>query len=267
LDLANSQLDNNIRKQVQLQEDLDNKDLALDIDKICFQLKNNSKNISLHPGVENIDASGSEPESWRKFSCKNREESQAARASSSQVRSDIENLLNTSSSQMVAHWNRTNQAFKQRTEECEEAQNQLKSKLGMIQKEIKDQNNYIEKIKAAIRAKGAPLKVSQTRLEKRSHRPEIENCNDDAHIKMVAEVGTIHDTIDQLNAKLAQAQEAKGELLSIEKNLENDIGVKSNSLRIDRHKCLGIRSSFPYHMRADIASKNPVFYYTYYNIV
>ena len=30
----------------------------------------------------------------------------------------------------------------------------------MIQKEIKDQNNYIEKIKAAIRAKGAPLKVS-----------------------------------------------------------------------------------------------------------
>ena len=36
-----------------------------------------------------------------------REESQAARASSSQVRSDIENLLNTSSSQMVAHWNRS----------------------------------------------------------------------------------------------------------------------------------------------------------------
>ena len=49
--------------------------------------------------------------------------------------------------------------------------------------------------------------MSQTRLEKRSHRPEIENCNDTAHIKMVDEVSTIHDTIDQLNAKLAQAQE------------------------------------------------------------
>ena len=54
---------------------------------------------------------------------------------------------------------RTNQALKQRTEECEEAHNQLKSKLGMIQKEIKDQNNYIDKVKAAIRAKGPPLKV------------------------------------------------------------------------------------------------------------
>ena len=58
---------------------------------------------------------------------------------------------------------------------------------------------------------------------------------------MVEEVGTIHITIDQLNAKLAQAQEAKAELLSIERNLQNDIGVKSNSLRIDKHKCLGVR--------------------------
>ena len=132
-------------------------------------------------------------------------------------------------------------AFKQRTEECEEAHKQLQGKLGMIQKEIKDQTSYIDKVKAAIRAKGPPLKVSQSRLEKRSHRPEIENCNDSAHIKMVEEVGTINDTIEQLNAKLAQAQEAKGDLLSIEKNLLNDIGVKSNSLRIDKHKCLGIR--------------------------
>lgn len=111
----------------------------------------------------------------------------------------------------------------------------------MIQKEIKDQNTYIDKVKAAIRAKGPPLKVSQSRLEKRTHRPEIENCNDSAHIKMVEEVGTINNTIEQLNAKLAEAQEAKADLLSIEKNLLNDIGVKSNSLRIDRHKCLGIR--------------------------
>ena len=85
------------------------------------------------------------------------------------------------------------------------------------------------------------MKVSQTRLERRSHRPEIENCNDTAHIKMVEEVGTIHQTIDQLNAKLAEAQEAKADLLSMEKNLQTDIGIKTLSLRIDKHKCLGIR--------------------------
>ena len=155
----------------------------------------------------------------------------------------MENLMNTASSELVSHWNKTNQAFKQRTEECEDAGKQLLAKLNMIQKEIQDQNKYIDKVKAAIRAKGPPLKVSQTRLEKRSHRPEIENCNDSAHIKMVEEVSTIHDTIEQLNAKLAQAHEAKADLLSIEKNLQNDIGIKNNSLRIDRHKCLEIRET------------------------
>ena len=58
LDIAGSQQDQNMRRQVQLQEDLDNKDLALDIDKICYQLRNNSANIALQAGVENIDASG-----------------------------------------------------------------------------------------------------------------------------------------------------------------------------------------------------------------
>ena len=44
---------------------------------------------------------------------------------------------------------------------------------------------------------------------------------------------------------------------------------KKNTKKIKRHYPSPVfsRSTFPYHMRADIASKNPVFYYTYYNIV
>ena len=48
-------------------------------------------------------------------------------------------------------------------DECEETQQQLATKLNLIQKEIRDQSHYIDKIKAAIRAKGPPLKVCQTR--------------------------------------------------------------------------------------------------------
>ena len=118
-----------------------------------------------------------------------------------QVRGDIENLLNSASSELVAHWNLTNQvsgldmsviatlswvipnhffmastcvrqrkiktcvcisvqAFKARVAECEQADHSLKSKLTMIRKELKDQSSWIEKVKAAIRAKGPPLKVS-----------------------------------------------------------------------------------------------------------
>jgi hypothetical protein len=151
------------------------------------------------------------------------------------------------------------QAFKARVAESEQAEQNLKAKLTMVNKEIKDQNGFIDKLKAAIRAKGPPLKVSQTRLEKRSHRVENENCNDAPHIKIVEEVGTIHANIEHLNNKLAEAHEAKQvmrkfvykvvqrnniycqDLLAVQHRLELDIGVKGNSLRIDKHKCLGIR--------------------------
>ena len=87
----------------------------------------------------------------------------------------------------------------------------------------------------------APMQVAQTRLEKRSHRTENENCNDAPHIKIVEEVkkmriasflfcqqlqsqvGTIQSNIEHLNGKLAEAQEAKQDLLAIKHKLEQVI--------------------------------------------
>ena len=106
------------------------------------------------------------------------------------------------------------------------------------------------------------MQVAQTRLEKRSHRTENENCNDSPHIKIVEEVimmtmmmtmmmmmtmtsllvgtihltmvmtrmifqvGTIHSNIEHLNSKLAEAQEAKQDLLAIKHKLEQVKGTK-----------------------------------------
>lgn len=39
----------------------------------------------------------------------------------------------------------------------------------------------IESLKKALRDKDPPLKVAQTRLEERSHRPNVELCRDDPH--------------------------------------------------------------------------------------
>lgn len=47
--------------------------------------------------------------------------------------------------------------------------------------EIARQENNIMELKKAIRAKEAPMKVAQTRLNDRSFRPEIELCRDPAH--------------------------------------------------------------------------------------
>merc|ERR1711994_211917 len=68
--------------------------------------------------------------------------------------------------------------------------------------EIYDQEKHIEALKKAIRDKGPPLKVSQTRLEARTHRPDVELCRDPPFHRLVEEVGQITESVDLLNRKV-----------------------------------------------------------------
>jgi len=50
------------------------------------------------------------------------------------------------------------------------------------------------------------LKVSQTRLEARTHRPDVELCRDPPYHRLVEEVGQIQESLDLLNRKLNEAE-------------------------------------------------------------
>lgn len=50
-------------------------------------------------------------------------------------------------------------------------------------REITDQEHNIAALKQAIKDKEAPLKVAQTRLYQRSHRPNVELCRDAAQFR------------------------------------------------------------------------------------
>lgn len=47
-----------------------------------------------------------------------------------------------------------------------------------VQREMNDLERHIDMLKKAILDKSSPLKVVQTRLEGRTHRPEMELCRD-----------------------------------------------------------------------------------------
>ena len=50
------------------------------------------------------------------------------------------------------------------------------------------------------------LQVAQTRLKKRSHRPDMEACNDPPHNRLVDEVSVIMDSILLLDHKITEAE-------------------------------------------------------------
>ena len=79
-------------------------------------------------------------------------------------------------------------SFQQRIQESTDAHNKLQSHLSKTMQEIYDQEKHVEALKQAIRMKGNPLKVAQTRLEARCHRPDVELCRDPPHHRLVEEV-------------------------------------------------------------------------------
>lgn len=89
------------------------------------------------------------------------------------------------------------------------------------------------------------MKVAQTRLEARTHRPDVELCRDPPYHRIVEEVGQIQESVDLLHRKLNEAEMSHQDLLVNKARLEHDLKIKSNSLFIDREKCLSSRKSFP----------------------
>ena len=107
--------------------------------------------------------------------------------------------------------------------------------------EIAAMEQNIEQLKRAIADKEAPMKVTQTRLENRTFRPNVELCRDRVQYRLVEEVFEISTNIERLQVKLADAEASLKGLIRKQLSLEEDIDVKANSLFIDRDQCMELR--------------------------
>lgn len=245
IDKANAQLGLNRAAQHELEKDTGDKFVAQNLDENCHGLRNSSRGIAYHNGVERVDNTLSVPESWAQFSNNNIQRSQSERAASKNMRNEIESVLNSSANEMWQEWNSVNVALTQRMQESTDARNRLQTHLSKVLQEIFDMEKNIEFLKKAIQDKEAPMQVAQTRLDTRTRRPNVELCRDPVQHRLVEEVHEITDTVESLQAKLRQAENSLQHLLRTKASLEQDLSIKNNSLFIDREKCLGMRKTFP----------------------
>ncbi|XP_072882008.1 tektin-3 [Hemitrygon akajei] len=245
LDRAIAQLASNRNAQHELEQDINDKNVAYRIDGKCHQLRNTSDGIGYYRGLDRVDATISVPESWAKFTDNNILRSQSERVSSAKVRDDIENLLNSTASEMWNQFNTLNVSLTNRISETSDAKNKLQIHLAKTLQEIFQTEMTIESIKRAIRDKEGPLKVAQTRLEERTWRPNVELCRDPVQIHLVNEVRELDTTIQTLQQRLKDAENTLQMLVQTKSTLEYDLSVKANSLFIDQEKCMGMRKNFP----------------------
>lgn len=89
------------------------------------------------------------------------------------------------------------------------------------------------------------MKVAQTRLDNRNHRPGIENCRDRTQSGLIAEIAKIEEGVHSLTESIEEAENMRENLHKNREIIENEILLKRTAIQIDKGRCLSIRNCFP----------------------
>ncbi|XP_038231751.1 tektin-1 isoform X1 [Dermochelys coriacea] len=243
LEQTNEQIRLNRSAKYNLEMDLKDKFTALTIDNYCSNLTNNTPDIRYARNVLTVEGNSVSPEDWVDFSNVNVEKADKQRNNSLMLRALIDRILSQTASDMRKQCETVNIAFKNRVKETKDAKNKLEIHLAKVMDEITSQEKNMVALKKAIIDKEGPAKVAHTRLETRTHRPNVELCRDMVQYRLISEVQEITNNIQRLKDTLAQAEvELKG-LSRRQLSLEEEIQVKENTLYIDEVLCMQMRES------------------------
>ncbi|CAH3110534.1 unnamed protein product [Pocillopora meandrina] len=224
-----------------LDKDRKDKFQANNIDNKCASLENTSAGLRFAKDAVKVEKNSVTPDEWEDFSNKNVLKAEREKNSSINLRSIIDGILMQTLSDLQAQCQAVNLTFQKRIEETVEAKTKLEKHLAQVMEEIAAMEQNIEMLKRAIADKEAPMKVSQTRLENRTFRPNVELCRDRVQYRLIEEVFEISTNIERLREKLADAEASLKGLIRKQLSLEEDIEVKANSLFIDRDQCMELR--------------------------
>ncbi|XP_007968132.3 tektin-4 [Chlorocebus sabaeus] len=242
---AVSQIRLNRERKETCEMDWSDKVEAYNIDETCGRYHSQSTQVQAHPHSTAFQESASTPETWAKFTQDNLCRAQRERLASANLRVLVDCVLRDTSEDLRLQCDAVNLAFGRRCEELEDARHKLQQHLHKTLREITDQEHNVAALKQAIKDKEAPLRVAQTRLYLRSHRPNVELCRDAAQFRLVNEVEELNMSLAALREKLLEAEQSLRNLEDTHMSLEKDITAMTNSLFIDRQKCMAHRTRYP----------------------
>ncbi|XP_016075344.1 PREDICTED: tektin-2 [Miniopterus natalensis] len=224
----------------QLNSDHRGKMEALDIDRGCLSLNLKSPNISLKINPTRVPDNSSTLQQWDDFSRFSKNQAEAEMKEATELREAIALTIAETNNELEAQRVATEFAFRKRLRELEKVYSELKWQEKNTLQEIADLQEDIRHLEEDLRRKLLNLKLCHTRLESRTHRPNVELCRDQAQYGLTDEVHQLEATIAALKQKLAQAQDALDALYKHLARLQADIACKANSMLLDT-KCMDTR--------------------------
>ncbi|CAH1773590.1 unnamed protein product [Owenia fusiformis] len=224
----------------QILADLQDKNIALGIDVDQYNLTEESPGISYKPNPTRVPKGSTTPQQWEDFSRYNKERADAEMKASQRLREATHHTLHQTDNDQEAQKQATEYDLRKRIHEFERAKDELEWQKKNTEEEIAEMEEDIRRLEDSIKAKINPMKLAQTRLENRTYRPNVELCRDEPQYGLTDEVKQLEATKRALEEKLKQSQHA---LDGLEQNLHRineDLGLKINSLMLDK-RCMDTR--------------------------
>jgi tektin-2 len=240
----------------QLLADLQDKNIALDIDIEQYNLTEDSPNISYKPDPTRVPKGSTTPQQWEDYSRYNKERAESEMAKSRALRETNHHVIQQVKNDLSNQQNAVDFALRKRIHDFERALDELRWQKQQTEEEIADLEAEIRRLEAAIRAKINPMKLAQTRLENRTYRPNVELCRDSPQYGLTDEVKQLEATSKVLEDQLAAARHALHGLHQKLHHIDDEIELKTASLELDK-KCAESRAKLAAGQPEGQRSMNP----------
>lgn len=230
-----------------MDRDLEAKANAAKIDEKNLSLRETSMNLSVYHGFTPLDCSNITQEEWELFTKKSIEDAAKEINNTVHFRSYVDTILKQAVTDLISQYNLVQAAFHRRISETKQTKAKLEIQHAEIVRQINDMTLMIINLEKAICTKEGFMALNHTRLGNRAQRDGAELCRDLVETKLVDEARQIRNNTALLQQTLAEAQATLRYLMKTQIQLETDINVKINSLRIDEVDCMTIREKIDYH--------------------
>lgn len=230
-----------------LDRDLQYKQTAIDIDKGSLNLKHTDLCLAIYEGYTNIDPANISSDEYNAYSAKNIQLAAREVASARPIRLYTDILLKQVIDDLNESYNNCNRAFLDRIDDIKKTKARLEDMHYETTNKISQMQATILQLKKALADKEGYTALAHTRLGRRAQREGAELVRDGPGQAMLYECEVLRQSTEQLQQMLHEATSALRYLLQTQIQLEEDINVKMNTLKIDEVDCMTLRATISYN--------------------
>lgn len=230
-----------------LDRDLEYKQGAIDCDKNSLSLKHTDLCLSIYEGYANMDPANISAEEYNQYSANNIKLAAKEVTSARPIRMFIDTLLKQVINDLWEAYSKCNHAFSERIKETKLSKAKLEDMHRDTTQKIVDMQDNILQLQKALSDKEGHIGLAHTRLGKRAQRIGAELVRDPPGQSLYYECEMLRHSVEQLQQMLQEATSSLRYLLQTQIQLEEDINVKMNTLKIDEVDCMTLRETMDYH--------------------